>query len=413
MSEFENLNAKMIPENFGPLKDKDSFYSYTGPCGDTMSFWMKFDEKIVKQATYITDGCGASILCGSVAASLCLNKTLEEVLKMKPEEITNAIPDFPEDDEHCALLAMTVVWGCVQIYQNQSCDQNCSSCSVESCSEDKRNTKEKVSKRENPIAEERNERDGLNQVKHKFAVLSGKGGVGKSTVTVNLAGHLCMEGYSVGILDADIHGPSIPVLLGIEDEKIMSRMGKLIPVEVGGIKVISVGLLLNQKDDAVVWRGPMKYGVIEQMLLDTDWGEVDFLILDLPPGTGDEALGAAQLVKDLSGAVLVTTPQKVAGADVRRTVRFCEQLQVKPLGIIENMSGHKCSKCGEIDSLFGEGEGQKIAKEYELSFLGKIPLDQEIRKSGDMGQSYLRSHYKSDGAAEFRSITNKLIEIME
>ncbi len=229
----------------------------------------------------------------------------------------------------------------------------------------------------------------LCRINHKIAVLSGKGGVGKSTVAVNLATALALNGLRVGLLDVDIHGPSVPTMLGLEHETLKGDEGELSPVEFGGLKVMSIGFLLQNPDDAIIWRGPMKMAVIKQFLTDVNWGDLDYLIIDLPPGTGDEPLSLCQLIEPLDGAVIVTTPQKVAAVDVRKSISFCRRLEVPILGVVENMSGFVCPKCGELTQILPEGGGKKIASDMKVPFLGAIPMDPAIAQSGDSGKVFI------------------------
>lgn len=228
-------------------------------------------------------------------------------------------------------------------------------------------------------------------VKHVILVLSGKGGVGKSTVATNLAMSLANKGYKTGIADIDIHGPNIPKMLGIEDKKLTSMDGKKIdPVMVmGNLGVVSMAFLLPDTSSPVIWRGAMKNTAIKQFLEDVNWGPLDFLVVDLPPGTGDEALSVAQLAPNIAGAVIVTTPQDVAVLDSSKSVKFIEKLDIKVLGIIENMSGLVCPHCGEKVDLFGSGGGEKAAKELSVPYLGDIPLDPDMRKAGDEGKPFI------------------------
>ena len=211
-------------------------------------------------------------------------------------------------------------------------------------------------------------------VRHVIMVLSGKGGVGKSTVSVNLAYALSNHGFKVGLLDLDMHGPNIPKMLGIEDHKLAMMGEKIEPVHVTGmLSVISMAFLLPDTNTPIIWRGPMKMAAIQQFLTEVNWGNLDYLVVDLPPGTGDEALTIAQLSPNLSGAVIVTTPQDVATLDARKSVKFIQKLEIPVLGIIENMSGMVCPHCGEEIDLFGKGGGKKIAEEFNIPFLGSIP----------------------------------------
>jgi ATP-binding protein involved in chromosome partitioning len=233
-------------------------------------------------------------------------------------------------------------------------------------------------------------------VKHVILVLSGKGGVGKSTVSVNLAFALANTGRQVGLLDLDIHGPDIPKMLGIEDQRPAVLADALEPVHVtGNLSVISMAFLLPDTSTPVVWRGPMKMAVIQQFLSDVNWGALDYLVVDLPPGTGDEALTIVQLAPNVRGAVIVTTPQDVAVMDAIKAAKFIEKLELPVLGVIENMSGMACPHCGEIVNIFGAGGGKKAAGDLGVPFLGAIPLDPAMVKAGDEGRPYIMNHAES------------------
>jgi ATP-binding protein involved in chromosome partitioning len=254
----------------------------------------------------------------------------------------------------------------------------------------------------------------MSQIKHKILVLSGKGGVGKSTVAVNLAAALAMAGKRVGLLDIDIHGPSVPKLLHIEGTPISGSGHALYPVQVsyltGTISVMSIGFLLRERDDAVIWRGPKKYGVIKQFLKDVEWGSLDFLVVDSPPGTGDEPLAVAQLLEKADGAIVVTTPQEIAVQDVRRCVVFCRQVDLPVLGVVENMSGYTCAKCGEHVGIFGTGGGRALAEEMGIPYLAGIPIEPDIVVSGDSGIPMVQAHPHSVTAAVFGRIVRTLLE---
>ena len=255
-------------------------------------------------------------------------------------------------------------------------------------------------------------RNRLQQVKHKILVLSGKGGVGKSTVAVNLAMSLALAGKSVGLLDIDIHGPSVPKILGLEKEIVQITGDTILPVEmIGNLKVMSIGFLLRQSDDAVIWRGPMKYQMIKQFLKDVQWGILDFLIVDSPPGTGDEPLSIVQLLEDADGAVIVTTPQEVALADVRKCISFCSVLNLSVLGVLENMSGFICPKCGEKTDVFKSGGGEIMARQMGVPFLGRIPIDPQIVQSCDSGKPFVFHYNQSQTAKAFEKISGPILDI--
>ena len=251
-------------------------------------------------------------------------------------------------------------------------------------------------------------------VKHVILVLSGKGGVGKSTVSVNLAYSLSGHGYNVGLLDLDLHGPTIPKMLGIESHKLLTLGNKIEPVHVtGSLSVISMALLLPDTSTPIIWRGPMKMAAIRQFLTDVNWGSLDYLVVDLPPGTGDEALTIIQLAPNVRGAVIVTTPQDVATLDSKKAIKFVEKLGIPVLGVIENMSGMICPHCGEEIDLFGKGGGQKIAEELSVPFLGAIPLDIDMRKAGDEGRPFIIRRGDSATWASVDKVMESLIRIVE
>ncbi|NLE74767.1 MAG: Mrp/NBP35 family ATP-binding protein [Actinobacteria bacterium] len=252
----------------------------------------------------------------------------------------------------------------------------------------------------------------MSRIKHKILVLSGKGGVGKSTVAANLALALRKLDKSVGLLDVDIHGPSIPTMFNLSDRPLINEDGNVVPAEFATIKIMSIGLFLGGSDDAVIWRGPMKYGAIQQLLRDVEWGDLDYLVIDCPPGTGDEPLSVVQLVGigPLDGAVIITTPQDLALLDVRRSIRFCHQLKVPVLGIVENMSGFTCPTCGTHIDIFSAGGGKDLALKLKTPFLGAVPIDPVVVESGDQGLPVVLSHPDSHAAEAFEKIAGALVE---
>ena len=234
----------------------------------------------------------------------------------------------------------------------------------------------------------------LSKIKHTIAVLSGKGGTGKTTVTVNLAQTLSNMGYKVGVLDADITGPNVPLMFGVEDDQMSSKDNKIIPVEAEKIKIVSMEFLLQDKSNAIIWRGPMKIKALKQLLADVDWGELDFLVVDLPPGSSDEPLSIVQTIKDLDGMVIVTTPQNVSLLDVTKSINFAQVAQVPIIGIIENMSGFICPHCNEPTYIFKKDGGKKMAEQLSLDFLGAIPLVTQICEAGDVGRPVVLTNDK-------------------
>ena len=253
----------------------------------------------------------------------------------------------------------------------------------------------------------------MQRIRHRIIVLSGKGGVGKSTVAANLAVSLSLSGKHVGLLDVDIHGPSIPKLLRLDGASIQAENGVIQPVEKAGLKVMSIGFLLRERDDAVIWRGPMKMSVISQFLKDVDWGELDYLVIDCPPGTGDEPLSVCQLAAPLDGAVVVTTPQDLATSDVRKSITFCRKLKLPVLGVVENMSGFVCPKCGEVTDIFKSGGGERMAEEMGVPFLGRIPIDPCVGKASDEGAPFVYHYSKTETARAFERVIEPIRALSE
>lgn len=259
--------------------------------------------------------------------------------------------------------------------------------------------------------EEQQLQERLQRIRHKILVMSGKGGVGKSTVATNLAISLSLSGKRVGLLDVDIHGPSIPKMLHLDTANVQMMDGAILPVEHAGLKVMSVGFLLKDRDDAVIWRGPMKASVIRQFLTDVEWGDLDYLIIDSPPGTGDEPLSVVQLAEPVDGAVVVTTPQAVATSDVRKSIKFCKQLHLPVLGVVENMSGFACPKCGEVTDIFATGGGERMAADMGVPFLGKIPIDPRVGQACDAGTPFVYHYSKTETAKAFERVIEPILAL--
>ena len=287
--------------------------------------------------------------------------------------------------------------------KNEKCDltESCNGCEKETtCS-----SKEKEDHEEARLAQK------LFHMRHKIMVMSGKGGVGKSTVTVNLAASLALQGYEVGILDADIHGPDIPRMCGVERRAVTGHKGGIAPIRVfKGLKVISMGLLSQDPDKAIVWRGPMKHNAIRQFIGNVNWGDLDYLVIDLPPGTGDEPLSIAHLIKDVDGAIIVTTPQDVALLDSRKAVNFSRLLNIPVLGIVENMSGMACPHCGEKIDLFKIGGGARAARELGVPYLGHIAIDPSMVIRCDAGKPFVLDPQPSAVKRAFERLARAVIE---
>ncbi|MEM2110343.1 MAG: Mrp/NBP35 family ATP-binding protein [Candidatus Bathyarchaeia archaeon] len=288
------------------------------------------------------------------------------------------------------------------------CNGKCESCSK---------TNECLDPRKEKWKEQQRLKQKISKIKHKIAVISGKGGVGKSTVTVNLAMAFAIRGYAnlVGILDADIHGPSIPKMLGLRGQRLQALVAGVIFPVTGplGIKVVSMDFLLPSDESPVIWRGPLKMRAIQQFLSDIAWGELDFLFVDLPPGTGDEPLSVMQLIPDMDGVVIVTIPSEVSQIVVKKAVTFARHLGVPVIGIIENMSGFICPKCGAEINIFKTGGGRKIAEDLSVPFLGSIPIDHEICTDSDNGKPFIIERSNSPAAKAFTEIVKKIDQYIE
>ena len=349
---------------YGSLSSFDAHATIKGPCGDTMDFWLLIKNNRIDKISFTTDGCVSSRACGSMTCIMAQGKYLDEAFNISQEMVLDALGEFPESSAHCALLATNTLKAAIQEYKGIL---------------------------------------RINQIKNKILITSGKGGVGKSTVAVHIAKGLVDKGYKVGLLDVDLHGPSIPALLGISVSGLLQGSDGLIPVDMEGLKVMSIGFLLKSSDDAVAWRGPRKHAVIRQFLREVEWGDLDYLIIDSPPGTGDELMSVYQNAGILMGAIVVTTPQKIAAYDVRKSITFCKDLKIPILGLVENMSGFICPKCGEQIEFFPKGAVNDICKEMNVICIGSIPMNRELARAADLGQIEPIS-------AEFLKIINHLIK---
>lgn len=287
---------------------------------------------------------------------------------------------------------------------SESCGSSCSSSSCGS----KESKQAAVAQQENAITR------SLGKIKNKILVMSGKGGVGKSTVSVNLALALAKRGHKVGLMDVDLHGPDVIRMLDMKGslQPPKSKDALIPPLEYNdNLKVVSLEYMMKDRDEAIIWRGPLKIQAIRQFVSDMDWGELDYLVIDAPPGTGDEPLSVAQTIPNVK-AVIVTTPQKVALADVRKSINFCRVVKVEVAGVVENMAGFVCPNCNETVNIFKTGGGEEVAREFDLPFLGRVPMDPKVVMAGDDGIPYLSSDGDSPAITAFsavvRAIENRL-----
>jgi Mrp family chromosome partitioning ATPase len=285
-----------------------------------------------------------------------------------------------------------------------SCGSSCSSSKKAGCG----SAEAKQAKQDTSITR------SLGKIKNKILVMSGKGGVGKSTVSTNLALGLAQRGFKVGLMDVDLHGPDICRMLDLNMTiGDIEKENDLVPPMVYGdnLKVISLEYMMENRDDPIIWRGPLKIQAIRQFIADIDWGELDYLIIDAPPGTGDEPLTVASTIKD-AVALVVTTPQEIALADVRKSLNFCRHVKMEVLGLVENMSGLVCPHCSETIDLFKNGGGARTAAEFSIKFLGAIPVDPKITIGGDAGQPYLVSDVDSPAVTAFSALLDSVVEVM-
>ncbi|WP_163336876.1 Mrp/NBP35 family ATP-binding protein [Desulfopila sp. IMCC35008] len=286
---------------------------------------------------------------------------------------------------------------------SESCGSSCSTASSGGCGSQE-SQQAAMAQQENAITR------SLGKIKNKILVMSGKGGVGKSTVSVNLALSLAKKGHKVGLMDVDIHGPDVVRMLNMTGtiEPPSSADALIAPLAYNdNLKVVSLEYLMKDRDEAIIWRGPLKIQAIRQFVADFDWGELDYLVIDAPPGTGDEPLSVAQTIPNVK-AVVVTTPQKVALADVRKSINFCKTVNVEITGVVENMSGFVCPHCNQTVDIFKSGGGEEIAREFELPFLGRVPMDPKVVMAGDDGKPYLSSEEDSPATKAFGEVVTSI-----
>jgi len=409
------LDHARQPRNLGPLDSCNGHARITGSCGDTMELWLQIRDDRVCRVGFITDGCGSSLACGSITTELATGRTVEEAYVIEQKDVLDALGGLPEESRHCAVLAAETLRAACEDFikkgrplpENEPTPpESCDICDTTSCSAKQRQQEES----DKEFAERQQLERRMCRIRHKILVLSGKGGVGKSTVAANLAVSLAEAGKKVGLLDIDIHGPSIPRLLGLERQQIGTTEQGMLPVRMTqNLSVMSIGFMLGNRSTPVIWRGPRKYGAIRQFLKDVLWGSLDYLVVDSPPGTGDEPLSIAQLVGTGAQALIVTTPQDLAIADVRRCVSFCRSLSLPVLGIVENMSGYVCPQCGRKTDLFKAGGGKALADETGVPFLGVIPIEPDIVTSGDGGRPFAQEHTHTAAAAAFADLVSAIL----
>lgn len=406
----ETVGARILPANFGPLRDFNAHARIAGSCGDTMEFWLRLEGVRILRASFTSDGCATSIASGSMAAHLCQSKALGEMRSLRAIEILEALGiadvEAGEEAHHCADLALSVLAKALGEYERnlktrEQADTDRPGACAGGCCDD--------------CDTECEDRDpgaacpAPGKQRRNILVMSGKGGVGKSTVAVNLAMGFAAQGLMTGLLDVDLHGPSVAKLLGLEHTTLQMEGQTLLPVELGNLRVMSMGFALAP-DQAAVWRGPMKAGVVNQFVNQVQWGALDVLVVDCPPGTGDEHLSVHQALAVVDGAVIVTTPQAVATLDARKAITYCRNSGIPILGIVENMSGFACPSCGTHTAVFQANGGKRLADELGLPFLGSLPLDPAIGAGGETGQPRLYAGGQDPGARAFQPILQALLQ---
>jgi Mrp family chromosome partitioning ATPase len=335
-------------------------------------------------------------------------KELAAVKRVRPIDVLEILgqPDN-EEAHHCADLALRTMEQALGEYERtlKPAEEPCGACDGGCCEDCEEECKERGA---GGVAGQAS-LTGAGRIQSRILVLSGKGGVGKSTVAVNLAMGFAFEGLRTGLLDVDIHGPSVPKLLGLERETLRTEGHDLLPVEMGGLKVMSLGFALKA-DEAAIWRGPKKAAVVEQFIHQVQWGDLEVLVVDCPPGTGDEHLSILQALGQVDGAVIVTTPQDLAVLDARKAVTFCRTAGIPILGVVENMSGFTCPSCGTSTPVFRTEGGKRMAKELKIPFLGALPIDPEVGMSGDAGQPRLYQNYGFGARKAFQPILRSMLK---
>ncbi|MGI5865124.1 MAG: P-loop NTPase [Myxococcales bacterium] len=404
------IDHALRPRNPGPLAHAHGHAVLDEP-GRRAELWLSIGEGRIERVAFRSAGSEALRACLSMTTLLAVGRKVEEASALRADELLTALA-LPSEGwrEEAAAAVRALSAACNASASSSPPDARapgCASCTASACSA----KAPKEGESSQAFEERQRLARRLCRIKHKVLVLSGKGGVGKSTVAVNLAATLAGGGKRVGILDVDIHGPSVPTMLGLEGAAIRVGAEGMLPVEKDGLRVMSIGFLAEAPDDPIIWRGPRKMGAIKQFLADVEWGELDYLVIDAPPGTGDEPLSVCQLVDGADGAVIVTTPQQVSVGPVRRCVNFCRRLELPVLGLVENMSGFVCPRCGELTRIFAHGGGERMARDMEVPFLGALPIDPAIGEACDEGRPYVQTHVDERSAALFARVFQPIVEM--
>ena len=414
MSWLESVGSRTTPSNFGPMRDSQAHGRLEDARGDAVEVWLRLDGVKILQASFTADGGPTAMACASLAAHLSEGRSLGEMRRLQAVDVLEALGE-PGNAEAllAAEAALRTLAKALGDYEKtlkardeqeqrggsgSGCGEACDETCCEGCEQEEGGTRARGALGA----------AGVGQVRRRILVMSGKGGVGKSTIAVNLALGFAAEGLMTGLLDADLHGPSVPKLLGLERDTLQTEGQTLLPVELGALKVMSMGFALKP-DQAAIWRGPMKAGVIEQFVKQVQWDALDVLVVDCPPGTGDEHLSVHQALGRVEGAVIVTTPQEVATLDARKAITFCRSSRIPVLGIVENMSGFICPACATCTPIFQTGGGARLAAELGLPFLGSLPLDPSVGAGGEIGRPRLFAGGQDAAARAFQPILQALL----
>ncbi|MEZ7891278.1 MAG: P-loop NTPase [Candidatus Wallbacteria bacterium] len=406
MAEHSIMQSRTLPVNFGPMRGANGNAKIKGPCGDTVEFWVLIENDRIQHATFTTDGCHHSILCGSVTAAISCGAPLDVAKLLSQDDVLAFVGgEISDEDAHCALLAVNTLRAAIADYASRISDNG-----NDETSKIKDN-QQTINQKKDLIDENLIILEQMSKIKNKFIILSGKGGVGKSTIAVNIAAALAMQGKKTGILDVNIYGPSIPRMLGLQNKYFTSDSQGIYPIEVneyGNLKVASIGFLLQNPNAPVVWSNIMKNLIFKPFIRDIQWGDIEYLIIDCPPGTGDEPFSIIKTLGNAGAAILVTTPQEVSADDVSRTIKFCNQLKVPIAGIIENMSGFVCPHCSKNTDIFLSGGGKKLSEKENLPLLGSIAFNSDFSVYGDAGVPFVKKYPGSPVTKIFNDMINDI-----
>jgi Mrp family chromosome partitioning ATPase len=373
-----------------------------------MEFWLQISEQRIVDASFTTSGCGSSRAAGSMATEIAIGKRLTEAAQIEQADILGALGGLPEKSEHCALLAANTLKAAIEDFTSRKSNELRElepSAPTDHPSRRRRHDESHDRSHQSQTLARQTVQTG-----HTLLVLSGKGGVGKSTVAAHLATTLAQAGKRVGLLDIDVHRPSIPKLMGMERESVQESVGGMVPPQLSDrLAVMSVGFVLSSGQEPGALQRPAREGAIRKFLNDTAWGQLDYLVVDAPPDTGDEPLSIVSLLGASTGAIVVTTPQEVAVADARRCITNCHNASLPVVGLVENMSGLVCPKCGERIDLFKRGGGMALALEMDVPFLGQIPMDPDVVMAGDAGRPLLRNGPQSPAAEAFARAVESIL----